>query len=139
MAENKKKSSEIIIFKTADEKISVNVVMENETVWLTQYQMAELFGKARRTIGEHIQNIFLEGELEEKLVRRNFRHTTQHGAMEGKTQENENIWMTQKMMAELYGVSVSAINQHIKKLTDDNEINNSVIKQYLIVQKEGRY
>jgi hypothetical protein len=49
--------------------------------------MAELFGKARRTIGEHIQNIFAEGELDEKLVRRNFRHTTKHGAIAGKTQE----------------------------------------------------
>jgi len=83
----KNQTSEIIIFKTADEKVSVQVVMEDETVWLTQEQMAELFGKARRTIGEHIQNIFKEGELDEKLARRNFRHTTQHGAIEGKTQE----------------------------------------------------
>lgn len=51
--------------------------------------------------------------------------------------EDENIWMTQKMMAELYGVSISAINQHIKTLINDNEINKSTIKQYLIVQKEG--
>ncbi len=78
---------EIIIFKTADEKVSVNVLMEDETVWLSQEQMAELFGKARRTIGEHIQNIFAEGELDEKLVRRNFRHATKHGAIKGKTQE----------------------------------------------------
>jgi len=51
--------------------------------------------------------------------------------------ENENIWMTQKMMAELYGVSVAAINQHIKKLSNDGEITDATIKQYLIVQKEG--
>ena len=51
--------------------------------------------------------------------------------------EDENIWMTQKMIAQLYGVSVSAINQHIKTLTKDSEINISTIKQYLIVQKEG--
>lgn len=51
--------------------------------------------------------------------------------------EEENIWMTQKMMAELYGVSIPAINQHIKKLSDDGEINYATIKQYLIVQKEG--
>jgi len=79
--------SEIIIFKTADEQVSVNVLMEDETVWLSQEQMAELFGKARRTIGEHIQNIFADGELDEKLVRRNFRHATKHGAIEGKIQE----------------------------------------------------
>ncbi len=52
--------------------------------------------------------------------------------------EDENIWMTQKMMAELYGVSVSAINQHIKKLFDDSELNNSVIKQYLITASDGK-
>lgn len=51
--------------------------------------------------------------------------------------EDENIWMTQKMMAELYGVSVSAINQHIKKLVEFGEIGLATIKQYLIVQKEG--
>jgi hypothetical protein len=52
--------------------------------------------------------------------------------------EDENIWMTQKMLAELYDVSVSAINQHIKKLTEDNEINDSVIKQYLITASDGK-
>jgi len=52
--------------------------------------------------------------------------------------EDENIWMTQKMMAELYGVSVPAINQHIKKLTEDNEINDSAIKQYLTTASDGK-
>ena len=51
----------------------------SETVWLTQEQMATLFGKARSTIAEHIAHIFEEGELDEKVVCRNFRHTTQHG------------------------------------------------------------
>lgn len=51
--------------------------------------------------------------------------------------ENENIWMTQKMMAELYGVSVQAIQQHIATLLEKGEIDSATIKQYLIVQKEG--
>ena len=52
--------------------------------------------------------------------------------------EDENIWLTQKMMAELYDVTVSAINQHIKKVYEDNELEeNSTIKKYLIVQIEG--
>jgi hypothetical protein len=83
----KVKNSEIIIFKTEDEKISVDVRFEDETVWLTQDQMATLFGKGRSTITEHIRNIFAEGELQEEVVCRNFRHTTQHGAITGKTQE----------------------------------------------------
>lgn len=65
-------NSEIIIFKTADEKISVNVVMENETVWLTQEQMAELFGKAKSTINEHIKNIYKEKELVESETMHKF-------------------------------------------------------------------
>lgn len=53
--------------------------------------------------------------------------------------ENENIWLTQKMMAELYDVSVSAINQHIKKIFDDGELEpNSVIKKYLITATDGK-
>ena len=52
--------------------------------------------------------------------------------------ENENIWLSQKMMAELYDVSVPAINQHIKKVLDDGELSeDATIKKYLIVQKEG--
>ena len=52
--------------------------------------------------------------------------------------EDENIWLTQKMMATLYDVSISAINQHIKKIYDDNELSEeATIKKYLIVQNEG--
>jgi len=51
--------------------------------------------------------------------------------------EDENIWLTQKLMAELYGVSVPAINQHINSLIKSGEIDPATIKKYLIVQKEG--
>ncbi|MBQ2741860.1 MAG: virulence RhuM family protein [Oscillospiraceae bacterium] len=52
--------------------------------------------------------------------------------------EDENIWLTQKMMATLYDVSVSAVNQHLKKIYEDKELDpDSTIKKYLIVQKEG--
>jgi hypothetical protein len=54
-----------ILFKTEDDKVSVDVRFEEETVWLTQEQMAALFGKAKSTINEHIQNVFNEGELNE--------------------------------------------------------------------------
>jgi len=81
-----KQDNSIVLFKTDDEKIKLDVLFEGETVWLTQEQMAQLFEKGRSTITEHIQNIFKEGELHEELVCREFRHTTQHGAIEGKTQ-----------------------------------------------------
>jgi hypothetical protein len=52
--------------------------------------------------------------------------------------DDENIWLTQKMMAELYYVSVPAINQHLKTLASDNEIDDSVIKKYLITASDGK-
>lgn len=79
-------NSQLLIYQNPDGTIKVDVHLEDETVWLTQAHMAELFGKGRSTITEHIRNIFAEGELEEELVCRNFRHTTQHGALKGKTQ-----------------------------------------------------
>ena len=78
-------NSEIIIYQNQQGSIKVDVRLEDETVWLTQAQMATLFGKRRTTITEHIGNVFKEGELDEEVVCRNFRHTTQHGAMIGKT------------------------------------------------------
>lgn len=51
--------------------------------------------------------------------------------------EDENIWLTQKMMSELYGVSVPAIRQHLDNLIKDGEADESTVKQYLIVQNEG--
>ena len=73
------KQSDFIIFKTQDEKISVDVRFENETVWLTQDQMAMLFDKAKSTISEHIKHIFEEGELDENSVVRKFRTTAADG------------------------------------------------------------
>ena len=57
--------SEIIIYQSKDGKIKIEVILEEDTVWLTQDQIAELYNKARSTITEHINNIFNEGELQE--------------------------------------------------------------------------
>lgn len=61
-------SGEIIIFKTAEGKTDTDVKVENETVWLTQGQMADLFQKMKQNISLHIKNIFAEGELDEKAT-----------------------------------------------------------------------
>lgn len=58
--------SEIIIFKTFDNTVSIDVRFEGETVWLTIDDMASLFERSRSTINEHILNIFEEGELEKE-------------------------------------------------------------------------
>ena len=80
---------EIVIYQSSQGNIKIDVRLEEETVWLTQDQMATLFGKAKSTISEHIKNVFAERELDEKVVVRKFRMTTQHGAIAGKTQEVE--------------------------------------------------
>lgn len=71
--------SNFVIFSTEDGQVKVDVLFEDETVWLTQDQMAMLFQKAKSTINEHIKNIFKEGELNENSVVRNFRITASDG------------------------------------------------------------
>ena len=71
--------SEIVIFKTADEKISVDVRFEGETVWLTQAQLVDLYGSSKANVSEHIKHIFEEEELEEDSVVRKFRTTAADG------------------------------------------------------------
>ena len=64
--------TEFLLYKTEDGKVKIQTIMQNETVWLTQEQMAVLFDKAKSTINEHISNIFEEGELDEGKVMRKF-------------------------------------------------------------------
>lgn len=80
-------TGEIILYQNAEGTIKLDVRLEEETVWLNQTQIATLFNKGRSTIAEHIQNVFEEGELDEKVVCREFRQASQHGAILGKTQE----------------------------------------------------
>jgi hypothetical protein len=70
-----KNNSDLLIYKTEDGEISIDVLMEDETVWLTQEQMAQLFGKAKSTINEHIKNIFEEKELIAEDVMKKFGNT----------------------------------------------------------------
>ena len=72
-------SGEIIIYQNFDGKTKVDVRLEDETVWLTQAQMGQLFQKSKATLSEHIKNIFAEGELDEYSVVRNFRTTAADG------------------------------------------------------------
>ena len=72
-------SANFLLYKTADNKVSINVQIQDETVWLTQEQMAELFDKSKPTIVEHLGNIFEEGELDESSVVRKFRITAADG------------------------------------------------------------
>lgn len=75
------KIENFVIFQTETGKVNVEVFFQNDTLWLTQKTMAELFEKGRSTMTEHLSNIFDEGELDENSVCRDFRHT----ATDGKT------------------------------------------------------
>ena len=79
--ENKKDNStnEILIYQTEDGHTKINVKLEDETVWLTQAQLCELYQTSKSNISEHIKHIFEEGELEENAVVRKFRTTAADG------------------------------------------------------------
>lgn len=70
---------QIILYQDPEGKTKIEVKLQNETVWLSQSQMTELFQKDKRTISEHIQNIFSESELEPNSVIRNYRTTASDG------------------------------------------------------------
>lgn len=76
MVENK---GDIVIYKTQDGLTKINVKFEDETVWLTQSQLVELYQTSKSNLSEHIKHIFEEGELDENSVVRNFRTTASDG------------------------------------------------------------
>ena len=78
--------NEIIVYQPEGGEFHIEVRVENETVWLTQAQMAALFSATKQNISLHIAKIFKEGELDPKVVVKEYLTTTQHGAISGKTQ-----------------------------------------------------
>ena len=76
-----------LIYNTPDNSAMIDVIVKDDTIWATQSAIALLFGIDRSGIGRHLKNIFEEGELNEKVVSAEIAHTTPHGAIPGKTQE----------------------------------------------------
>ena len=81
-----KNMGEIVLYQTEDGVTKLNVHLQDESVWLSQDQIAELYQRDKSVISRHIRNIFAEGELEEKEVVAFFATTSAHGAIEGLTQ-----------------------------------------------------
>ena len=81
--------NQIEIYQANDGSTQINVQVEQDTIWLTQGHIAELFERDRTVIGRHISNVFNENELDENVVCANFAHTTQHGAIKGKSQSKD--------------------------------------------------
>lgn len=80
------KELKFLIYNTPEEDVAINAVVKDETIWLTQKAMAELFAVGVPAISKHLKNIFAEGELEEIVVVSILEITREHGAIEGKTQ-----------------------------------------------------
>ena len=76
---NNDDKGQIIIYQSEDGKTTIDVRLENETVWLTQMQLVSLFQSSKANVSEHIKHIFGEGELEEKATVRKFRTTATDG------------------------------------------------------------
>ncbi|WP_419608122.1 virulence RhuM family protein, partial [Thiolapillus sp.] len=79
-------TTEFLLYTAPNGEVKVEVLLSNETIWLTQERISELFGVQRPAITKHLKNIFESNELEELVVCSILEHTTTHGAMEGKTQ-----------------------------------------------------
>lgn len=120
-----REEKELVLFETEDRAISLSVPIENETVWLNRNQMSELFGRDIKTIGKHIQNALKE-ELADQVVVAKFATTTQHGAIEGKTQTH---------MTEYYNLDVIiSVGYRVKSKrgVEFRKWANSVLKQYIL-------
>ena len=71
--------NEIVIYQTIDKTVQVEIQFEQETFWLTQQQIADLFGTQRPAISKHLRNIFKSGELDEKVACSILEHTEEDG------------------------------------------------------------
>ena len=119
------KENEIVLFETEDKEITLNVKVDQDTVWLNRNQMADLFGRDVKTIGKHINNAVRE-ELSDQVVVAKFATTTQHGAIEGKTQTH---------MTEYYNLDVIiSVGYRVKSQRgiEFRRWANKVLKDYII-------
>jgi len=143
--------NEIVLYRpnecansSQNEAVHIEVMFDDDTVWLTRQQIAMLFSRDISTIGRHINNIFSECELMREVVCANFAYTTQHGAIKGKTQVKESefynldviisvgyrvksqqgtqfrIWATKKLRD--YLLKGYAINNRMNRMEDNFEI-----------------
>ena len=106
------KEIQFLIYNTPQEDIKVDVVVKDETIWLTQKAMAALFDVQVPAINKHLKNIFEEGELEDKVVISKMEITTIHGAIADKTQTKEtNFYNLDAIISVGYRVNSSKATQ----------------------------
>lgn len=125
---------EIIIYTSEDGSISLDTKLENDTIWLTQKQMAELFGVKTPAISKHLKNIFAEGELNEKVVISILETTTKHGAIKDKTQKSTTqFYNLDAVISVGYRVNSSRATQF--RIWATNTLKEYLTKGYAINEK----
>lgn len=128
--------NEIALFENQDVKLEVN--MQDETVWLSLEQMTKLFGRDRTVITRHINNIFKSAELNKEEVCAKFAHTTEHGAIQGKTQTRELDYYNLDMIISV-GDRVKSKNGVIFRKWANKVLKDYMIKGYAVNQKRLEY
>ncbi|MBR1469409.1 MAG: virulence protein RhuM/Fic/DOC family protein [Prevotella sp.] len=129
--------NKIVIYQAEDGQTQIDVRLENETVWLTQAQMAELFQKDRTVITRHINNVFKEGELEKELVSAKFAHTTRHGAMKDKFQVQETVFYNLDVIISV-GYRVKSKRGTAFRIWARNVLKDYLVKGYAVNQRIHR-
>ena len=118
--------NDIIIYNTEDGKTKINLQYEDGTVWLSQLEIAELFQTTKQNVSKHVKAIFLEGELEEKVVVNYKLTTTKHGAIANKTQSKQVAYYNLDMI-----LAIGYRVRSIRGIQFRNYASN-VLKEYLI-------
>lgn len=117
---------QFLLYNTPEEDVSVNALIKDETIWLTQKAMGALFGVGIPAISKHLKNIFEEGELQEEVVISNLETTTIHGAIQGKTQTKSTKFYNLDAIISV-GYRVNS-----KRATNFRIWATSILKEYMI-------
>ena len=115
----------IVIYKDKNNSIQLEVKLDGDMVWLTRQQIATLFGRDYKTISKHINNALKE-ELADEVVVAKFENTTQHGAIEGKTQTHELEYFNLEMVTSVGYRVKSSRGVQFRKWA------NKILKDYLV-------
>ena len=134
---------EVLLYKSDDGSVRLDVRLEDETVWLTQPLMAELFQTTQQNISQHVQNIYEEGELIEEATHKKFLSVRQEGNRQVK--RNLDYYNLDMIISVDYRVKSLVVTRfriwsmHIKNILEEGELSpEATIQEYLIAASEGK-
>jgi hypothetical protein len=129
--------SECLLYVSQSGDIKGEVLFQDETLWLTQKGMHERFEKAKSTVSEHIKNVYEEGELNEEVVVRDFRTTSQHEANRDKMQENTVKYYNLDVIISVCGRLKYQRDTQFRKVQDKN-FESDFDKEVKRITNEGK-